>query len=124
MNLEQVLSDMLRAAAAAAQGHWNALRGFAEQEFRALSRAGEQLETAFLSDQAAALLEPDEAARTEALRIAKRRAEIGFANVKLASEGVVLAAQADAKLAAQDAVNAALGVLRSAINAAIKIPLL
>lgn len=124
MNLEQILADMLRAAAAAAQGHWDALRGFAEQEFKALTQAGAQLEQDFLRDQAAALLEPDEAQRAGALQIAKRRAALGFANLKLAVEGVVLAAQADAKLAAQDAVNAALGVLRSAINAAIKIPLL
>jgi hypothetical protein len=55
---------------------------------------------------------------------AKLRAELGFDSLRLASEGVVTASTADAKIAAQDAINAVLGVLRSAINKSIGVALL
>jgi hypothetical protein len=42
----------------------------------------------------------------------------------LASEGGVIATKADAKIAAQDAINAALKVLRTAINESVGIAVL
>ncbi|HMJ06859.1 MAG TPA: hypothetical protein VK474_11435 [Chthoniobacterales bacterium] len=124
MNYQQTLDDMLRAAAGAAKGHWEALRGYAEVEFRQLSETSLGLEADFAADMGAAQLESDPAERSEMERRAKRRTELAFDSLKLAAEGVVIAATADAKIAAQDAVNAALGVLRSAINTSIGIALL
>jgi hypothetical protein len=49
---------------------------------------------------------------------------LAFENLRLASEGVLTATTADAKIAAQDAINAALGVLRAAINQSVGIALL
>jgi zona occludens toxin (predicted ATPase) len=124
MNYQQTLDEMLNAAAGAARGHWTALRDYAEIEFKRLSEAALGLEADYVSDMVAAQLELDSAARAEAERRAKRRTELAFDSLKLAAEGVVIAATADAKIAAQDAVNAALTVLRGAINTSIGIALL
>lgn len=123
MNYEEVLDGMLEAAASAAKGHWKALRGFAREEFSRLSEAAVGLEADYLADWAEAQQESDRRKRTRMETKAKRRAELAFENLKLAGEGVIIAARADAKLAAQDAVNAAMGVLRGALNKAIGIAL-
>ena len=124
MNYQQTLEEMLSAAADAAKGHWNALRGYAEIEFKQLSQTALGLEADYVADMVTAETESDAAKRTEMERRAKRRTELAFESLKLAAEGVVIAAEADARIAAQDAVNAALGVLRSAINTSIGVALL
>lgn len=124
MNYQATLDEMLRAASGAAKGHWKELRGYAEIEFKRLSQTALGLETDFLADMLAAQLESDTKERARMEERAKRRTELSFDSLRLAAEGVVVAAKADAKMAAQDAVNAALGVLRSAINTSIGLPLL
>lgn len=124
MNFEDTLKKMIEAAAAAAQVHWNDFRSFAEQEFERLAQAGAQLEADYIADMAAAELEQNATERDELKRKAALRAQLGFENLRLATEGVVTAAKADAKIAAQDAINAALEVLRTAINKSVGIALL
>jgi hypothetical protein len=124
MNFEQTLKDMLGAAAAAAQTDWNRLKGFAEEQLRALAANAHHLESEYLDDVAAAATTADERERTEALRIAKLRLEHGFRGIKRASEAVMIAAAGNAALAAQNAINAAVGVLTAAINSSIGVRIL
>jgi membrane protein involved in colicin uptake len=115
---------MIEAAAGAAKIHWNDFRTYAEQEFKRLAEAGASLEADYIADVAAAELQKKAANRKELKRKAKLRAELAFDSLRLASEGVVTAAKADAKIAAQDAINAALAVLRTAVNESVGIALL
>jgi len=124
MNYEDTLKQMLSAAAAAAKVHWNDFRDYAEQEFRRLAEAGAQLEADYAADVVEAGLQQDDSKREELKQKAKLRADLAFENLRLASEGVLTATTADAKIAAQDAINAALGVLQAAINKSIGIALL
>jgi|SRR6516165_5383055 hypothetical protein len=124
MNLDDTLKQMLSAAAAAAKVHWNDFRDYAEQEFRRLAEAGAQLEADYAADVVEAGLQQDDSKREELKQKAKLRADLAFENLRLASEGVLTATTADAKIAAQDAINAALGVLQAAINKSIGIALL
>jgi len=124
MNLDDTLKQMLSAAAAAAKVHWNDFRDYAEQEFRRLAEAGAQLEADYAADVVEAGLQQDDSKREELKQKAKLRADLAFENLRLASEGVLTATTADAKIAAQDAINAALGVLGAAINKSIGIALL
>ena len=124
MNYEATWKQMAEAAAAAAKGHWTALRGFAVEELKRLAQAGVDLEKDFLTELAEARQLQDASERAEAERVARRRMELGFKSLRRASEGVFVAAKGDAKLAAEAAYNAAVGVLRSAINTSIGIPLL
>ena len=124
MNYQQTLDAMLQAAGGAAKGHWEALRGYAEVEFKRLSETALGLEADYVADMVAAQLANDPVERAEMEKRAKRRTELAFDSLKLAAEGVVIAARADAKIAAQDAVNAAIGVLRGAINTSLGVALL
>jgi hypothetical protein len=124
MNYEDTLKQMLSAAAAAAKIHWNDFRDYAEQEFTRLAEAGAQVEADYVADVAEAELQQDDNKREELKQKAKLRAQLAFENLRLASEGVLTATTADAKIAAQDAINAALGVLRAAINQSVGIALL
>ena len=124
MNYQETLDAMLSAASGAAKGHWEALRNYAELEFKRLSETALGLEADFVSDMVAAQVETNSKERATMERRAKRRMELAFESLKLAAEGIVIAANADARLAAQDAVNAALGVLRSAINTSIGVAVL
>lgn len=124
MNYEDTLKQMLSAAAAAANVHWNDFRSYAEQEFGRLAEAGAQVEADYVADMAEAQLQQDDSNREELKQKAKLRSQLAFENLRLASEGVLTATTADAKIAAQDAINAALGVLRAAINQSIGIALL
>lgn len=124
MNYKETLDQMLSAAAGAAKGHWKALRGYAEIEFKRLSETALTLEADYVADMLEAQLEEDAEKRAGMEQRARRRLELSFESLKLAAEGVVIAARADAKLAAQDAVNAAVGILRGAINTSIGVALL
>jgi hypothetical protein len=123
MNFDETLKKMVEAAAAA-KIHWKDFRTYAEQEVKKLAEAGAQLESDYIADVAAAQLKKDAAKRDKLMQKAKLRAELAFDSLRLASEGVVTASTADAKIAAQDAINAALGVLRAAINKSVGIALL
>jgi hypothetical protein len=124
MNFEDTLKKMIEAAAAAAKVHWNDFRTFAEQEFKRLAEAGVQLDADYTADIAAAELERAATKRDKLKQQATLRAQLAFQNLRLASEGVVTATKADAKIAAQDAINAALEVLRAAINKSVGVALL
>ena len=124
MNFDDTLKQMLEAAAAAAKVHWNDFRSYAEQEFKRLAEAGVQVEADYGADVAEAQLQQDATKRDKLIQKAKLRAQLAFENLRLASEGVLTATTADAKIAAQDAINAALGVLGAAINKSIGIALL
>jgi hypothetical protein len=124
MNFDETLTKMIEAAAAAAKIHWKDVRTFAEQEVQKLAEAGAQLESDYLADVAAAQLQKNAAKRDKLMQNAKLRADLGFDSLRRASEGVGTALTADTQIAAQDAINAALGVLRSAINKSIGIALL
>jgi hypothetical protein len=87
-------------------------------------KPGASLEADYIADVAAAELQKKAANRKELKRKAKLRAELAFDSLRLASEGVVTAAKADAKIAAQDAINAALAVLRTTVNESVGIALL
>jgi hypothetical protein len=115
---------MIEAAAGAAKIHWNDFRTYAEQELKRLAEAGAWLEADYIADVAAAERQQKAANREKLKRKAKLRAELAFDSLRLASEGVVTAAKADAKIAAQDAINAALAVLRTAVNKSVGIALL
>lgn len=124
MNLEETLKAMLTAATGAAKGKWGKLKGFAEAELRTLAATGKELGESLATDLKEAALLPTAKKREAATAIAKKRAEIGMRGIALAGEGLALAVEADLKLAAQDAVNAALGVLRGAINQAVGVDVL
>jgi hypothetical protein len=124
MNFEDTLKKMIEAAAAAAKVHWNDFRTFAEQEFKRLAEAGVQLDADYTADITAAELERAATKRDKLKQQATLRAQLAFQNLRLASEGVVTATKADAKIAAQDAINAALEVLRAAINKSVGVALL
>ena len=123
MNYHETLTQMLSAAATAARGQWNALRGYAHEEFERVAEAGAWIEADYLADIAEAQQQGDASRRCALEAKAKARAELALDTLKLAAERVLVAAVADAKLAAQDAVNAAIGVLRSAINRSIGVPI-
>ena len=118
MNTEAMMQAMLGAASGAAKGKWSTMKGFAEVELQTLAAMGKTLAESLVADLADAAAEPNDTARKKQTAIATKRAELGMKNIVLAGEGVALAVEADLKLAAQDAVNAALGVLRGAINEA------
>ena len=124
MNFNDTLKKMIEAAAAAANIHWKDFRSYAEQEFKKIAEAGAWLEADYISDVATADLQRNAANRAELKRKAKLRAELAFDSLRLASEGVMTAANADAKIAAQSATNAALAVLRTAVNESVGIALL
>lgn len=124
MNYQETLDEMLRVAAEAAKGHWQILRDYAEIEFKRLSENALNLEADYVADMLEGQIQAEEEKREEMEHRAKRRLELAFESLKLAAEEMVIAAPPEAKLAAQDAVNAAVAVLRAAINKSIGIALL
>jgi hypothetical protein len=124
VNFDETLKEMTEAAAAAAKIHWKDFRSYAEQEFKKLTEAAACLEADYISDMAAAELQQSATKRDKLKRKAQRRAELAFDSLRLAADGVLTATTADAKIAAQDAINAALDVLRTAINKSVGIALL
>jgi len=124
MNLEKTFQEMLKAAAKAAKGQWKAMSDYAEKELRSLGAAALQLEASFAADMLEATAQSTAKKRAKLEKIAKERAKLAFENIELAAATVVDMSKADLKLAAQDAVNAALKVLSAAINASLGVPLL
>src|SRR4029453_9107562 len=124
MNYDETLKKMIEAAAAAAKIHWKDFQTYAEQEFKKLAEAGAWLESDYIADVGAAQLQKNAAQSHKTMKKTQLRAELGLDSLRVASEGVAAASTADAKIAAQDAINAALGVLRSAINKSVGIALL
>ncbi|MEZ5384212.1 MAG: hypothetical protein R3F13_01725 [Prosthecobacter sp.] len=124
MNFEETLKQMLSAASKAAKGQWKAMSDFAETEFRRLGASAMKLEANFAADMLEAATQTSAKKRTKMEKIAKERATLAFENLKLAAEAVIEMFKADLKLAAQDAVNAAMKVLATSVNASLGVPLL
>ncbi|HET9367542.1 MAG TPA: hypothetical protein VFO22_05680 [Candidatus Udaeobacter sp.] len=66
-----------------------------------------------------AQLQKNTAERDKLMQKAKLRAKLPFRILRRASEEVLTATISDAKIAAQDAINAALDVLKTAINKSV-----
>ena len=106
MNFEDTLAKMLAAAKTATGTHWKDMSSYLEDEF------------ASAKDEAAAI----------AMEVAHRtktpeQAKIEMEAIEESLRDVRLAATVDVKAAAQDAINAALDVLRAAVNEAAKVPI-
>jgi hypothetical protein len=107
MSFTDTLEQMLAAAKNAAGIHWNDVRSYLPPEFE---RAKNE-------------------AATLALEVAQKtktpeQAKIEFEAIEESLRDVRLAATVDVKAAAQDAINAALEVLRAAVNTAAKAPII
>jgi hypothetical protein len=104
MDFKNTLEKMLAAARTAAGPHWNVVSDYLEKEFA----------------------EAKEEAKAIALEVAAgtktpEQATIELQSVKDSLQDVKLALTVEAKAAAQEAINAALEVLRSAVNSAAKV---
>jgi hypothetical protein len=101
MDFSDTLEKMLAAAKTAAGVHWKDIRGFLENEM------------AIAKEEAAAIaLEVFQKTKTP------EQAKIELQSVEESLQDTRLAVQVSLKAAAQDAINAALEVLRSAVNSA------
>ncbi|MFN7565404.1 MAG: hypothetical protein ACK5TH_26825 [Prosthecobacter sp.] len=124
MNFEQTLQAMVAAASKAAKGQWKAMNEYAEAEFRLLAASAMRLEASFVTDMAEAALQTNAKKRAKMEKIAKERTKLALENLELAAATVVNMSKADVKMAAQDAANAAVKVLLTAVNASLGVPLL
>jgi hypothetical protein len=106
MDFKDILEKMLVAAKSAAGVHWKDVRDYLEREF---AQAKEEAK--------AIALEVANEVKTPA------QAKIELQAIEDSLRDVKLALTVDAKAAAQDAINAALDVLRSAVNSAAKVPI-
>jgi len=107
MDFKDTLEKMLAAARIAAGVHWNDVRDYLAKEFAEAKK-----------EAAAIALEVAAGTKTP------EQAKIELQSVKDSLEDVRLALTVEAKAAAQDAINAALEVLRSAVNSAAKVAIL
>ncbi len=104
MDFEDTIEKMLVAARTAARGYWKDMRGYLEKEFATAKNEAE----AIALEVAAGTKTPEQA-------------EIELQSVKDSLQDVQFAVTVEAKAAAQDAINAALEVLRGAVNSAAKV---
>jgi stress response protein SCP2 len=106
MSFNDTVQRMLIAAEKAAGIHWKDMSGYLETEF-------EQAK----NDAAAIALEVANGTKKP------EQAKIELEAIEESLRDVRLAATVDVKAAAQDAINAALEVLRAAVNQAAKVPI-
>ena len=106
MDFTDILEKMLAAAKSAAGAHWNDVRDYLGREFAQAEEEAKEI-----------ALEVVNQVKTPA------QAEIEMQAIKDSLRDVRLALTVDAKAAAQDAINAALAVLASAVNSAAKVPI-
>jgi hypothetical protein len=107
IDLNKVLGDMGDAALTAAGNQWNNIKAYAEPELHKLAVTGLQIESLKLSHQ----IDEDEAQTLLDLQ-------------KNAAMAVALTVEGMGRIALEQAINAALGVLRAAINTATGFTLL
>jgi hypothetical protein len=98
---QQLLKNMGVAALGAATDQWDSIKAYGEPELQKLAATAVQIETLKLSNQ-----------------IDAQEAQVLFDLQKNASLAVALTVAGMGKLALEQAINAALGVLRAAINTA------
>jgi hypothetical protein len=106
-DFEAVAKAMLAAGKGSLKDHWAAARPYAESEFRKLAETGEMI-VAGVADGS----------------INRKQAKILVQMQAGASRSVLTAIETIGVIAAQDAVNAALAVLKGAVNTAAGIALL
>lgn len=106
MDFSNTLEQMLAAARTAAGAHWNDIHGYLENEMLTAKQDAVHL-----------ALEVVHGSKLRA------QADIEAEQIKDSMRDVLDALAADLKAAAQDAINAAIGVLTAAVNAAVKFPL-
>ena len=104
MSFKNTLEKMLAAGRIAAGAHWNVVSDYLEKEFAVAKK-----------DAKAIALEVAASTKTP------EQAKIELQSVKDSLQDVQFAVTVEAKAAAQDAINAALDVLRSAVNSAAKV---
>jgi len=107
LDFGKLAGDMLAAAAGAAKGQWPKIRDSVEPQFERLAQIGVDIEKKHLLGE----LDDDEARTLVAME-------------KNTLAAIAAGAKGQAKVAAQAAINAALAVLSTAVNAAVKFPLL
>jgi len=98
---------MVTAAGGVLGKRWKTVRPYAEEEFAKLAETLKFIETEVL-----------------ALRMSPRKAAIHLEMQKEAAATVLLTVQGLSKLAVEEAINAALGVVRDTVNTALRFPLL
>lgn len=103
----RLFTDMLAAMEAVLRGHWGDVRPFAESEARKLAITAAQIE----AGHAAGTLN-------------NKQAKILLRMQANSAQAALTAVATVGMIAAQDAINAALGVLRGAVNTAVGIALL
>jgi hypothetical protein len=104
MDFKNTLEEMLAAARKVAGTHWNVVSDYLEKEFAQATK-----------DAKAIALEVVAGTKTP------EQAKIELQSVQDSLQDVKLALTVEAKAAAQEAINAALEVLRSAVNSAAKV---
>lgn len=107
IDADALLKGMLSAAKAAVTGHWNDLRPFAEAEMKKLVTTALQIE----------------AGRVDG-SLSEAQARILLKMQANSSQAVLTAVETVGMIAAQDAINAALGVVKDAVNTAVGVVLL
>ena len=107
IDLSQLLPQMLAAASAPLKKQWPVVKDYVESE---LKKIGESI--AFIEAQRLAGKMTDEQAR------------LHLELQKMASKNVLIAAEGLGYLAVEAAINAALGVIKTAVNTALKFTLL
>lgn len=101
INLSELVSSMLSAASGAAKGHADDLKNYLEARTAAIAEGVQ----AIARDRAAGIMTDDDV-------------QFAFDQIKATKDSGLSAVKVTAKAAAQDAINAALNVAASAINAA------
>lgn len=101
INLSELVTNMLSAASGAAKGHAGDLKNYLEARTAIIAEGVE----AIARDRAAGLMTDDDV-------------QFAFNQIKATASSGLSAVKVTAKAAAQDAINAALNVAASAINAA------
>ena len=107
IDVAELAKDMLQAAQGKLQPHWKAAKSFAALEMRKLAETAAEIELGRLDG-----------------TISKQQAEILLAMQANASQAVLTSIETVGMIAAQDAINAALNVLKTAVNKAIGIAFL
>jgi len=107
IDVDQVLSGMLGAAQGVFNEKWPSIKDFAEAEFEKLARTLAQIELLKLSDQ-----------------INEGEASVLFEMQKNTARAVMLALEGMSLLLVEGAINAALAVVKDAVNTALGFALL
>jgi hypothetical protein len=102
INVSELVGNMLSAASGAAKGHTGDLKNYLEERAKVIAEGV----AAIASDRAAGIITDDDV-------------RFIFEELKATESSGLSAVRATAKAAAQDAINAALNVAASAINAAL-----